>query len=134
MSFTRLPPLGARPPQVAMTTNHLLKNTRSLKRLADRLSVSDSIDLDAGKVYEIGGVQVVGPRATGWAADTGTADTTAHATYAAGADLAFSDPPTAVEMSALVTRLHAIEAAFQIATQEIKALKDLVLLHGLAGA
>jgi hypothetical protein len=82
---------------------------------------------------KVNGTKVIGPRQTGWTADTGTAEKGAHATYAAGATLTFTDPPTAAEMSALATRLAAVEAALQGATRGQKAIKDAAIVHGLIG-
>lgn len=79
----------------------------------------------------VDGTKVLGPRETGWSVDTGTAKRTANATYVAGSTLTFTDPPTAGEMTALATRLAAVEAALQNASQTIKALKD--DLHATAG-
>jgi hypothetical protein len=90
-------------------------------------------NFDVSGFYTVGAIQVVGPRSTGWTADTGTAEKGAHATYPAGSTLTFTDPPTAAEMTALATRIAAIEAAVQGATRGQKALKDLALGHGFAG-
>jgi hypothetical protein len=93
-----------------------------------------SINLASGMVLKNNGTQVVGPRSTGWTADTGTAEKGAHATYTAGATLTFTDPPTAAEMSALATRLAAVETALQGVTRGQKAIKDGLATHGLVGA
>jgi hypothetical protein len=92
-----------------------------------------AVNANISGVYEVAGVQVVGPRQTGWVADTGTAEKTTHATYTAGATLTFSDPPTAGEMSALATRLHNVELAVQAVSRGQKALKDALTTHGLIG-
>jgi hypothetical protein len=84
--------------------------------------------------YQIAGVQVLGPRLTGWVADTGTAETTAHATYTAGTTLTFSATYTQSELNALATRLAAVEAALQGVTRGQKALKDAAISHGLIGS
>jgi hypothetical protein len=89
------------------------------------------IDLQSGKWLSVAGTQVVAARKTGWSVDTGTSKRTANATYTAGATLTFTDPPTAAEMTALATRLAAVEAALQDDTQTTKALKD--DLHNTAG-
>lgn len=91
------------------------------------------IDLSTGKVLKVGTNQVVGARTTGWHADTGTDNRTANATYTAGATLTFTNPPTAAEMTALATRLAAVEAALQSATQTQKSLKADLTTHGLIG-
>jgi hypothetical protein len=93
-----------------------------------------SINLASGMVLKNNGTQVVGPRSTGWTADTGTAEKGAHATYTAGSTLTFTDPPTAAEMSALATRLAAVETALQGVTRGQKAIKDGLTTHGLVGA
>jgi hypothetical protein len=82
----------------------------------------------------VDGLQVVGPRNTGWVADTGTAKKTAHATYTAGATLPFGAAYSQAEHTALAARLDAVEAALQNTSREGKALKDLAITHGLAGA
>lgn len=79
-------------------------------------------------------ITLVGVKSTGWTADTGTAEKTAHATYAAGATLTFTDPPTAGEMTALATRLAAVETALQGVTRSEMAVKDALITHGLIGA
>ena len=92
-----------------------------------------SVNLSAGMVLKVNSVQVVGPRITGWAADTGTASTASNATYTAGATLTYSAAYTQSELTATGTRIAAIEAALQAATQELKALKDAAFTHGLIG-
>jgi hypothetical protein len=92
------------------------------------------VDLSAGEAYYINGTQVVGARVTGWAADTGTAEKTAHATYTAGTTLTFSASYTQSELTALATRLAAVETALQNVTRGQKAVKDTLIFHGLAGA
>jgi hypothetical protein len=92
-----------------------------------------AVNANISGVYEVASVQVVGPRQTGWTADTGTAEKTAHATYTAGSTLTFSDPPTATEMSALATRLHSVEVALQGATRGQMAVKTALMTHGLLG-
>jgi hypothetical protein len=80
-----------------------------------------------------GGTQVVGARDTGWAADTGTAKKTATAAYVPGANLTYSAAYVQAEQTATSTRLQLIESALRDATQEIKALKDALIAHGLIG-
>jgi hypothetical protein len=84
--------------------------------------------------YTIAGTQVVGPRQTGWVADTGTAEKTAHATYTAGTTLTFSASYTQSELTALATRLAAVEAALQGVTRGQKAIKDERFAAGSIGA
>jgi hypothetical protein len=105
------------------------QNATKLATSADGISVAGDVDLSG--VLEVDSVQVVNNRKTGWSVDTGTAKRTANATYAAGATLTFTDPPTAAEMAALATRIAAIEAALQDSSQTTKALKD--DLHSTAG-
>jgi hypothetical protein len=94
--------------------------------------ISDAgVWIAAGNAYYVGGDYVVNARKTGWSVDTGTSKRTANATYAAGATLTFTDPPTAAEMGALATRLAAVEASLQDDTRTMKALKD--DLHNTAG-
>lgn len=108
----------------ANAVNFMLRHTEPLNRTANALDIADTVNLAPGKVYEIDGTQVVGPRDTGWSADTGTADKSAHATYTSPT---ISNPPTQAEV-------QAISDALQAATQQIKALKDALILHGLLGA
>jgi hypothetical protein len=125
--------------QVASAVNHTLKKTDPLSLSADQLSLEVDRDISlAGSIditgtYKVATVQVVGARITGWVADTGTAEKTAHATYAAGTTLTFTDPPAAAEMTALATRLAAVETALQGATRGQKAVKDGLITHGLIG-
>jgi hypothetical protein len=92
-----------------------------------------SINLASGMVLKVDSIQVVGPRQTGWVADTGTAETTAHATYTAGTTLTFSATYTQSELTALATRLAAVETALQGATRAQKSVKDALITHGLIG-
>jgi len=88
----------------------------------------------AGGEFHVNGTKVVGARQTGWAADTGTAEKTAHATYTAGTTLTFSATYTQSELTALATRLASVETALQAVTRGQKAIKDLLIAHGLGGA
>lgn len=92
------------------------------------------VNADASGVYKVASVQVVGARQTGWAADTGTAEKTAHATYTAGATLTFSASYTQSELTAMATRMAAVEAALQGVSRGQKAVKDAAIAHGLIGA
>jgi hypothetical protein len=92
-----------------------------------------AVNVNLSGVYQIATLQVVGPRQTGWVADTGTAKKTANATYTAGATLTYSSSYVQSEQTAGATRIAAIEAALQNATQELKAIKDALILHGLIG-
>lgn len=72
----------------------------------------------------INGLQVVGPRDTGWTADTGTAKKTANATYSGTASVGY-----------VQAEMQAVMNAVRDATQTIKALKDaMISTHGLIGA
>ena len=95
--------------------------------------VAGPINLNTGNIYKINAVQVVAARVTGWVADTGTAKRTATASYTPGATLTYSAAYVQAEQTATATRLVAVEAALRDATQEIKALKDDLLSHGLIG-
>lgn len=83
-----------------------------------------TVNANASGVYKVGSIQVVGARQTGWAADTGTAETIAHATYTT---TAISNPPTQAQV-------QAISDALQAATRGQKAVKDALIAHGLIGA
>ena len=117
--------------------NRLMKDTAGLASNSTTLSsdrdfsVTGSVDVTG--YYKVLTVQVVGPRQTGWAADTGTAKKTTQATYAAGAGLTYSAAYVQAELTATGTRIAAMEAALQNASQTIKALKDALILHGLIG-
>lgn len=72
----------------------------------------------------VNNTQVLGPRATGWSADTGTAKRTANATYSATAGASYSQ-----------AQIQALMDAVRDATQTIKAVKDdLITHHGAFGA
>lgn len=119
--------------QATRKTDPLELSVDQLTLTVDRaLSVTGNFDLTG--VYKVATVQVVGARSTGWTADTGTAEKGAHATYTAGATLTFTDPPTAAEMSALATRLAAVETALQGVTRGQMAIKAAITTHGLIGA
>jgi hypothetical protein len=94
---------------------------------------TNGLNLASGKVYKVNSTQVVAARDTGWTADTGTAKKTATATYAPGSNLTYSAAYVQAEQTATSTRLQLIEAALRDATQEIKALKDALIAHGLIG-
>lgn len=138
------------PRQTANAINGALRKTDALDLSADQTTVTfdrpvsitggaaltgdlTAVNSNITGVYEIASVQVVGPRNTGWTADTGTAEKTAHATYVAGSALTFTDPPTAAEMSALATRLHNVELALQSVTRGQMAIKSALITHGLIG-
>jgi hypothetical protein len=124
MSFPRVPQIGGRPDVVARAVNHLMKVTGSLRRTSSDLSVDDSINLASGKVYEINGVQVVGPRVTGWTASTGTPSRGAFAAAAAGtASAAYVQ----AELQGALDRIAALEA-------RLIALEADMTTHGLIGA
>lgn len=139
MSIPRVPnrPSADLVRRQAEAINRALKNTNGLSSSQTAIALDRDLgvtgNVDVSGVYEVDSVQVVGNRSTGWAADTGTAEKTAHATYTKGANLTFTDPPTAAEMSALVTRLANIETALQNASRGKKAVKDALIAHGLIG-
>jgi hypothetical protein len=97
-------------------------------------TATTGLDLSTGKALSVNGTQVVAARDTGWTADTGTSEKTAHATYTKGSTLTFTDPPTAAEMSALATRIGQIEQAVQDFSRGQKAIKAAITGHGLIGA
>jgi hypothetical protein len=96
-------------------------------------TVAGGLDLPSGKVLSIAGTQVIGPRQTGWAADTGTAKKTATAAYVVGSALSASAAYVQAEATAVITRQGLVEAALRDATQEIKAIKDALIAHGIIG-
>lgn len=125
--------------QVSSAVNHALKKTDPLSLSVDQLSLeidrnaSLTGNFDVSGYYSVATVQVVGARITGWVADTGTAEKTSHATYTAGTTLTFSAAYVQAELTALATRLAAVEAALQGATRGQKAIKDGLITHGLIG-
>jgi hypothetical protein len=120
--------------------NKALRRTDALDLSADQLTVlvGRSGDVtgnwNVSGFYSVASVQVVGPRQTGWVADTGTAEKTAHATYAAGTTLTFSASYVQAEHTALATRLAAVEAALQAVARGQMAIKNGLMTHGLLGA
>lgn len=92
-----------------------------------------AVNFNASGVYEVASVQVLGARQTGWVADTGTALKTANATYTAGATLTYSASYVQSEQTAMATRVATVETALQNLSQEVKAIKDALILHGLIG-
>lgn len=134
----------SRTPQTARYIRWTLTNATAKDLIIYRLwgSVASSrgnafVERYQGNVenqLKIDGTKVLGPRSTGWTADTGTADKGSKATYTAGATLTFTNPPTAGEMSALATRLAAVEAALQNVSRAMKAVKDAGIGHGFIGA
>jgi hypothetical protein len=95
---------------------------------------ASGFNVPTGAGYYVNGVRVLGGRQTGWAADTGTAKRTANATYTAGATLTFSAGYVQAELTAVATRLDAIEAALQATSRTQKALKDDFITLGAIGA
>lgn len=95
----------------------------------------NDVHLDSSKLYDgATGLQLVGARKTGWAADTGATKRTATAAYVVGAALAVGAAYSQAEVTAIKDRQALIEAALRDATQTIKALKDDLIAHGLIGA
>lgn len=93
---------------------------------------STGFNINTG-VLKVVGTQVVGPRSTGWTADTGSAKKTATAAYVVGSALTASAAYVQAEATAVITRQGLVEAALRDATQEIKAIKDALIAHGLIG-
>jgi hypothetical protein len=56
-------------------------------------TATTGIDLSTGKALSVNGTQVVAARDTGWTADTGTSEKTAHATYTKGLNPYLHRPP-----------------------------------------
>lgn len=95
---------------------------------------ANGLTLASGKNLYVNSVQVVSARDTGWTADTGTAKKTATAAYVVGTGLTVGAAYVQAEVTAIITRQALVEAALRDATQEIKALKDALITHGLIGA
>jgi hypothetical protein len=127
------------PRQIAQSLNIARQKTDPLDLSADQLTMTVDRNGDVtgnwnlSGAYKIASVQVVGPRITGWTADTGTAEPTAHATYTAGTTLTYSSSYVQAEQTAMATRMAAVEAALQSVTRGQKAIKDALLTHGLIG-
>lgn len=119
--------------QTAQAINTALRKTDPLSLSSDQSTAQFDRPLSVTGNYQIAGVQVVGVRQTGWSADTGTALKTANATYVPGTALTYSATYTQSEQTATGTRIGTIETALQNATQELKAIKDALLTHGLIG-
>ena len=80
--------------------------------------------IDATGHY-VGGNKIIGARDTGWAADTGTADKTAKASYAG----------QTISGTYQQSEVQAIDDRVKILSEQVKALKDLLITtHPLAGA
>lgn len=107
--------------QKVSAINGALRKTDAFDLSADQLTVTVDRDVDIDGVLKLAGVQAVGAPDTGWVADTGTALKTTVATYTAPT---ISNPPTQAEVQAIAN-------ALQSATQQVKALKDALLAHGL---
>lgn len=88
----------------------------------DKFQVDSAIN--TAVAYKVAGVRVVAARVTGWTADTGTAT---KGGMNADATFAVSAAYTQSEVQALATAL--IETR-----RQLKAVTDLLLSHGLAGA
>jgi hypothetical protein len=86
------------------------------------LNDTGGINIAAGQNYAIANVQVLGPRRTGWTADTGTAKRTANATYSGTAGGAYDQ-----------TILQTLMNAVRDNSQTLKALKDDFIAHGAIG-
>lgn len=121
--------------QATMTVDRPMNIAGNVAVTGNSSSTGDmsAVNFNASGVYEIASIQVVGPRQTGWVADTGTAKKTANATYAAGTSLTYSATYTQSELTATGTRIAAIETALQNLSQEVKALKDALMTTGLIG-
>jgi hypothetical protein len=73
-------------------------------------------------ILSIAGTQVLGPRRTGWGADTGTAKRTANATYSATAEATYTQ-----------ATIQALMNAVRDLSQTQKAIKDDLISHGIIG-
>jgi hypothetical protein len=108
----------------ANAVNFMLRHTEPLNRTAATLDIADTINLASGKVYEINGVQVVGPRVTGWTASTGTPSRGVFSAAAAGtASASYAQ----AELQGALNRIAALEARLIALEADMRA-------HGLIGA
>ena len=87
----------------------------------DKLQVSGSQNVSVS--YKVSGLQVVGPRRTGWTLSSGSPN---RGAFDANTIYPISNPPTVAELQFLSTGLT-------IARQRIKALEDDGMSHGLIG-
>lgn len=85
------------------------------------LEVDTSGNVNAYNALQVAGTQVVGPRAAGWVAATGTANKAAYATYTGQTAPAAYTPAQA----------QATDDALKAASQRIKAIEDALRTHGL---
>lgn len=83
-----------------------------------------SVNFDIKTGLSIDGVKVVDNRDAGWTAATGTAS---KATFATHTSQDISAAPTEAEV-------QAIDDHLVVLSQHIKAIVDLLIAHGLAGA
>lgn len=97
----------------ALQGDYVSKSATGVQSLASPLSVTTS--------YSVGGTKVIGARATGWTAATGTA---LLGVFNANQTFTVSNPPTQAEVQAIANALIA-------ARQRIKALEDMSRTHGL---
>ena len=127
----RTDPIDVSSDQLSLTVDRALSVAGGITASADLGAVNATltgnlvaVNVNVSGVYQVAGVQVVGARSTGWVADTGTAEKTAHATYTAPT---ISNPPTQAEVQAIAN-------AVQSVTRGQKAIKDALITHGLLGA
>lgn len=111
------------PRQFASSINGALRRTDPLSLSSDQTALEVDRNLTLSGAYQINGVQVLGARITGWAADTGTSKKTANATYTAPT---ISNPPTQAEVQAIADKLQDV-------SRTMKALKADLFTHGIIG-
>lgn len=87
------------------------------------LNPAGNVNLASGVVLEANGTQVVTVRQTGWTASTGTAARGAYATFSGQT---ITNPPTQTEV-------QNIDDHVVILSQQLKAMKDDLITHGLIG-
>lgn len=86
-------------------------------------NVENDGDINTVTKYKVNGTQVIGPRATGWGAQTGTASRAALATYAG---ITASNPPTQAQVQSVSDAVKAL-------SQRFKGAADDLSTHGLIG-
>jgi hypothetical protein len=95
------------PRHVAISLNIARRKTDPLDLSADQSTLIVDRPLTVTGAYQIGGVQVVGPRITGWTAATGTPSRGAFAAAAAGTA---SASYVQSELQGALNRIAALEA------------------------
>lgn len=113
------------PRQIAAAINQALRKTEAIDLSSDQLTttldrpLSVAGNIDTTGVYTVAGVQVLGPRITGWTAATGTPARGAFAAAAAGtASVGYVQ----AELQGALTRIAALEARLVAYDADLRTL------------